>query len=537
MISREKVDSENEFIIVSYMIMDRDVISTIFNRYKSGELKTKHFTTDFQRIFRWLIRFYSVHKKAPKGTIKKLYKKYKKNLNKETKEIIEDYLDRLSVEYAKYQDENIDPDFVKTEVIPDFIRERELADRIEKAQVSLDKGEYEEAEKVISTYSSISLEVEDQDLGTIIPYTKKDVKKNMSERTSEREIVYRFDGDLGRLIGPLQRGWLTAITGIEESGKSYLLQEIGYTAALHQGQKVLYVNIELPKSLARNRSWRRISATGNKRISKYIYPVLDCENNQLGRCKINRKLNKDTLFRSKDEIVYYKDRKDWKICQKCRTEKIRKNAARTKRFIPTIWFDQIRIKKTTPKRIISSIEENKMMRLSNYRIKCFPRYSVTFDQVYEYILRYIEKSSWVPTIIIFDYIDVLAKESGANNRIDDVDTKWKKASKLAGELNCLVVNADQANKASRTQYALDQMSTSESKTKDAHLDLRIALNKTDDESELGVARVGVLFHRHEDFHIKKEVIITQRLETAQPMLDNARIYTRGKKYRVAKSEF
>ena len=523
---------------MAYMIMDRDVLSAIFNRYKSGELKTRHFTPAFQRVFRWLIIFYSKHKKPPKRTIKNLYDKYKKNLNRETKEIIEDYLDRLSDEYVKFQEENIDFDFINSEIIPDFIREREIADRIEKAQLNLDRGEFEEAEKIISTYSSVSSEVEDQELGTIIPYTKKDVKKNMSDKISSRQIIYKFDGDLGNLIGPLQRGWLVAITGIEKAGKSFLLQEMGYTGALYQKQKVLYINLELPPSLARSRSWRRLSTTGNKKVLKHIYPVLDCENNQNGTCKKRKRpLNKTSLFRSKDEIVYWKDRRNWKICQKCRFENIRKNAARTKRFIPTIWFDRMKVKKATPEGVISSIEDNKMMRLTNFRIKCFPRYSVTFDQIYDYILRYIEKSAWMPTMIIFDYLDVLAKETGTTNRIDDVDVKWKKASKLAGELDCLVINADQAVKAARTQYALDQMSTSENKLKDAHLDLRIAINKTEDEKELGVARMGVLFHRHEDFNMKKEVLVTQRLETAQAMLDNARLYTRGKKYRVAKSEF
>jgi len=540
MIRREKVESNSEFIIISYMIMDKEVLSSSFRRYKSGELKTRHFTKDFQRIFRWLIRYYSKHKKPPKKTIQNLYEKYKKNINKENQEIIEEYLDRVAEEYINYQDENIDPEFVKKEILPDFMRERELSERIERAQIKLDTGKYNEAEKIISTYAKVNDEEEEKDLGIIIPYTSKDVKKELSEKKQEKNIVYRFDGDLGRLIGPLQKSWLVAITGIEKSGKSYVLQEIGYDAALYQNQKVLHISLELSKTLSRNRAWRRISTTGNRRDPKFIYPIFDCENNQFNICRKKKKKpkNKKPLFRSSDEIVSYFERKKWTICDDCRFDKkIRKNAAKRKRFVPTIWFDDMRIRKVTKKRVIKSIHENRMMRLSNYRVKCFPRYSVTFDEVYEYILRYIDKTGWKPTIILFDYIDILDKEPENLQERIDVDRKWKKASKLAGELNCLVFNADQATKASRTQYALDKMSTSESKTKDAHLDLRIALNKTDDEGDLGIARMGVIFHRHEEFNVKREVLLTQRLTTSQPILDNVRIFDRGKKYRVVKSKF
>jgi hypothetical protein len=168
----------------------------------------------------------------------------------------------------------------------------------------------------------------------------------------------------------------------------------------------------------------------------------------------------------------------------------------------------------------------------NLRIKSFPRFSKTFDEVRTFIFRYIERQKWQPDIIILDYVDITAQVD-KDIRID-TDTKWKQASQLAGELNVLVINADQANKASRVQYQLDQLSTTESKTKDAHLDIRIALNRTETEMEQGITRLGVLFHRHKSFSINHEVLITQRLETSQALLEAARIFEREKKYPVCK---
>lgn len=535
MITREVVDPENEYTVLGAMITSNDVLSAAYNRYKTGTLKTKHFTESYRHVFRWLVRYYAEHRKAPKQTIQKIYERRRHVLNAETQELVEEYLDTL----ADRWEEDTDPDFVRQEILPDFIRERELGQRIDRAQSQLGLGKFEEAEQVFSSYSVVGSEDEDEEMGAIIPYTVEDVAEGMSHENAAH-TVFRFHGDLNNLVGPLQESWLVAVTGIEKSGKSYVLQEMAYEAVLYQKKKVLIINLELSKAIARNRLWRRISRTANARYAgeKIILPVLDCENNQFGTCeRLKRPKNKSSLFRTPDEIVSYQRRKGWKICHFCRDNpKVRKNAAKTKRFIPTIWFEEDELKKLTELKVKRAINNRKMNRLSNLRVKCFPRFSVTFDQAYEFILRYMDRKKWTPDIIIFDYLDILANESGLEGRYD-IDSKWKKASKLAGELGCLVLTADQSTKAGRTQYALDQMSTSESKTKDSHLDARIAINQTDMDRTLNLARFNVLFHRHEAFNPKAEVLATQRLATAQPIIDNAYLYDKAKNFRVINTKF
>jgi replicative DNA helicase len=517
------------------MITNNDVLSAAYNRYKTGTLKTKHFTESYRHVFRWLIRYYAAHRKAPNRTIQQIYDRRKHSLNAETQELVEEYLDALAEEW----DADTDTDFVRKEILPDFIRERELSQRIDKAQAEISLGKFEEAEKVFSSYSSVGIEDEDEEMGAIIPYTIEDVEEGMTPDNAAR-VAFNFHGDLDRLIGPLQASWLVAITGIEKSGKSYVLQDMAYEAALYQKKKVLVINLELSKPIARNRLWRRISRTTNPRYAgkKIILPVLDCENNQFGTCKrLKRLKNKVNLFRSSDEIMSYYRRKNWVVCNECRDNlKIRKNAAKTRRFVPTIWFKENTLRKLSEVRIKQAIKNKNMNRLSNLRVKCFPRFSVTFDQTYEFILRYIDRKKWKPDIIVYDYLDILANETGLEGRFD-IDSKWKKGSKLAGELDCLVLTADQSTKAGRTQYALDQMSTSESKTKDSHLDARIAINQTDTDRALNLARFNVLFHRHEAFNPKTEVLVTQRLATAQPMMDNAYLFDKAKNFRVINTKF
>lgn len=525
MIKRRKIKADSEFLLLGGMIMSTDVMSAVYRRYKAGELRTGHFTSEYKTIFRWLVGYYAKFHKAPQRTIKTIYEDRSRSLREDTKELVEEYLDRLATEYAEQDEQYTDPEYLQQEILPNFIREREIQHRIDAAQNKIDAGNYEAAEQEIAEYHKVSEVEEDETLGTILPLTPKDVKEGIKPE-NQAEAVFRFSGDLHRLIGPLCKSWLVAVSGVEKAGKSHLVQDIAYDAAVFQKRRVLVINLELNQALARMRLWRKISTTTNaENVGWVIYPILDCENNQYRTCKVLKRFpNKEPLYRSVNETVVWKYSKhrDWKICQKCRSN-TRVNAARTKRFVPAVFYDRRRIRLTNEKRILRAIKRNRFHALKNLRIKCFPRYSVSFDEVYDFIKRYIDKQQWHPDIVIWDYLDILAPDKEREERII-VDRIWKKASMMSGELNCLCITPDQANKASRNNYRLDQMSTSESKTKDSHLDVRLSINKTDLDADAGVARVGVIFHRHLNFSVKREVIITQRLETSDAILDNAFLY-------------
>lgn len=538
-INTERVELENEITILGHAVMDSDVCASMYYRYKSGELRTGHFTKDFKLIFRWVIRYFAKHNKAPKFTIENIYKNRKKNLSPNQREIVEAYLATLADSYADEQEDALDPSYVRDELLVNFIREREMMYITDKVNSKIERGQTEEAEEILSKYQRVSIDDTDENLGVFLPLTRDDVLQNQDKAYNEEDVVYKFVDNqraLKYIIGDLRRSWLVAVTGIEKSGKSYLLEEMGYNAVMYQDKKVLKINLELSETLQRERLWKRITgATDSWQSGDNIYPVLDCENNQHGTCESTfRKARekKKRLFENPGQQVYFEDHTKWVPCDICKDNpKVRVNATASKRFQPTIWYDHSVLKTVSPRIVKRAVKRHeRFAQLDNYRVKCFPRFSVTFEEVRAYILRYIDRTKWVPDIIILDYLDIMAQEN-PEIRLD-VDNKWKNASKLAGELNCLVLNADQANKMGRSQYSLDKMSTSESKTKDGHLDIRIALNQTDYEKDFNIARVNCLFHRHMSFNERHEVIITQRLEVSQPILDCTRIFenNRERKY-------
>ncbi len=526
MIRRTKVKIDDEYAVLSHMIMDKAALRFAYDRYKRGELKTRHFTAHYRPVFRWLVKYYKDYEKAPKRTIQRIYKKKEKYLGEQA-ELIADYLDRLSNEYKSLQEES--SDFVIHELILDFIKRQTLTATMDSIQASLDKGETDKAEEIALSLTKI--EAEDEDLDTIAPATLEDLQAYHNEDT-HRDIVYMMQPPVGGLLGPLERGWLVAITGIEKSGKSYLLQEVGLNAAVYQKRKVLTINLELNKKQQRTRVQRRLSECG-KTEERVVIPVFDCKNNQFNTCEVLKTpKNKSNLFNSPNEDVNFYVRRRWKPCTKCRGQKVDRNTPLTKRFLPKIWFRTKKVYEATEIRVRKAYKQLQAMRLNNYRVKCFPRFSKSFDEVYDYIKRYVEETNWHPDIVIFDYLDILAPEAGNLQERIDIDRKWKKASQLAGEMNCLVFTADQANKASRQQRSLNQMSTSESKTKDSHLDVRLAINQTSDELSLGLVRLSILFHRHASFDPRNEVMVTQNLSVANPLTDSVWWPSKEERYKV-----
>lgn len=532
---------EQELKLLAYMVMNEDVMDAAARRYKAGELKSNYFTQYNKRIFHWLIRYYEKLKKPPKGGIKAIWEAKKKSLPKHIQELMEFTLENLADLYVAFAEDGQDPKDIAFFDLPNFIRSSEIGIVVEQAQKHISKGELDRAAELFEKYHDVKPdELEDEDMGIMMPATKKDCLEASKGTETNLDVAYEFADmpDIANLIGPLRKSWLVAITGTEKAGKSYFMDDLAYDAVFYQGKKVLKINLELSEELQRFRIQKRISRTCDDDQEGYIvYPVLDCENNQNNSCRVPHKQRimkrKGPLIEVPGQIISYHNSKSWSTCTDCHNNpKVRANAHETKRFLPTIWFDRSKVKAFRNQYLFRALKQFRDTTQENLRIKCFPRFSKTFDEIRTFIFRYIEKHKWMPDIIFLDYLDITAPEN-KDPRID-VDTKWKQASQLAGELNVLVINADQAIKAARQQYQLDQMSTSESKTKDAHLDVRIALNQTDLERSHGIARLGVIFHRHKAFNMNHEVLLTQRLETSQSFMEACRIFIKEKKYYVSR---
>ncbi|MGD9156869.1 MAG: hypothetical protein PVG39_00545 [Desulfobacteraceae bacterium] len=537
LIEHIEIKPEDEWLILSHMIMNSEIMQYIYRKYKSGQIKTKHFGLYFQHVFRWLVRYFKEYERAPKQTIQEVYNYNKQAMNKETADIIAEYLDRLATEFSKFKEDGIDPEFIKKEVIPRFQKRMEAELVIDQLTKKLERNEVDDIGKVVDSFTQISDDEEDPDLGTAKPGSIQAVRKYYSEE-KDQNVLFRMPGAVGEFMGPICKSKLYAITGIEKSGKTWTAQEIGRTGVIYNKLKWLDINLEMPTEDKEERFWQRETgfAIDEDHAGKIVFPIFDCQNNQHGTCEVLRKpLNKSALLLYPEDIAAYDENKHWQVCTKCREERTRSNAKRTKRFIPAIWFKTKRIKVMTERRLYSGIKAKQPYGIGNYRIKCFPRFSATLDDVIEYIYRYIRKKNFKPHGITIDYPDIMAPIQGVLMDRFNIDYNWKKIAGLSQELDCAIFVADQGVKAARNKRSLDVMDTSESKTKDAHIDMRLTLNKTLLEYELGLERLGMLFRRKGRLH-SAEIMMTQRLETGNVILDSEWWWDKSKDYQVCKTK-
>lgn len=533
----ERFKPEDEWLILSHMIMSDEVIANCVQKYQNRILKTKLFSPYFQPLFRWLNQYYDKYEKAPRQSIGNVFAFHKTNLGEEKAEIIETYLDRLADEYVSYQEAEIDSNFIIKEVVPRFIKKQEAMALLEKLRSGIDADRLDLVEESLRKAEKQLLQIDededDPDLGTSTPGRVGAVRRYYGEE-KDKLAMYRMPGAVGQFMGPVYRGSLYAVTGVEKSGKTHFMQEVGYQAAFHHKLKVLDINLEMHVEEKQERFWQRVSkmALEEDSAGNLLVPVFDCENNQWGTCEVRKRpLNKKPLITSPDDFILFAQRKSWKVCEKCRFKKVRANQKREKRFIPTIWFRVSKVKLMTETRVVRALKKLEPFGLDRYRVKCFPRFSATLKDIEYYIKAYIQKHNFRPDVILLDYPDIMAPVEG--NLMDrfNIDYNWKRCAGMAHELNSAVFVADQAIKSGRVMQSLDVMSTSESKTKDAHIDMRLTLNKSKAENELGLQRLGMLFRRKGKLRTS-EVMMTQRLETCHPLLDSEWWFTVKERYQV-----
>jgi hypothetical protein len=519
MIKMETVVSDDEMIILAFMVMNDDVAQSALRRYKSGELKTRHFSEYFRPVFRALIKYIGSFGKGPRFTVETLFNKMR--ISDEERDVVGEYLERIAAEYSRIEaDESVEPEYVSGELIPDFIREQEGRLLIEKIETAIDSGRIYAVDEAIDEYTSISEEEWDNSMGATAPFSQEAIESYYAA-DAEDKIVLRLDGPIGAVIPPLCRKKLTAITGVEKSGKTTWMGDLAWRSIISSKAKVLWINCEMDDEDLREYFWRRLTQTASDKehAGRRIFPVFDCLNNQLDRCEImKRSLNGGRLFET-GKITTFTQNRNWKICTKCRNQKTRFQKP-TKIFIPAIWFDQIRLRQIRRRTIARAISLNRTFKLNRLRIKTFPRLAVKFTDVERFITGYMKRNSFKPDLLVLDYPDIIAPEEGKLLDRQNVDFIWKKCAGLTHELDCATLVADQATKAARSKRNIERDDTSESKTKDAHLDVRVTLNMTDEEEEIGIQRIGILYRR-KGKRTTSQVMVTQRKESGEVMLDNA----------------
>lgn len=493
----KRIDTEPEKKIAIGMITDDTFISTI-----APITDVNYFLLEYLKpIIRWSVKYYESYNKAPGRDIQFIFEEKAKNMEEEFLTSIESFLFKLSDIYettafnSAYQ-----IDLAKT-----YFKERAYRIKIEKATKLLNTGNLNKVDELFRRDVAI-------ETGTSKAYNPFDPIRIRNRYSKDKvdDSIFRFPGALGQLVGGFERNSLIAIQAPEKTGKTWWLQEVAFLA-LFSGLKVAWFSFEMNSV----QTERRIDAmlTGSPMVDrkKIIFPVFDCKHNQKGECfKKQRKNKVNNLLSglSEKEKPVYGNFPKYEICTACRG---------TDEFEAAIWYtDQEDVKAITSK-IVET--KSKWLRYrNNIRIVNYPSYRAGFKEVKNNLAEFA-LSGFEPDVIVIDYLDIMERDRTLSER-DSIFKNWREAKAVTSELNTIMFTADQADAQARGQARLKQTNFTDDKRKDSVLEIKIGLNKTEEEEFLGLTRINVLYNRMNPFITTKEVMITQCLDLGQCMLDN-----------------
>jgi len=465
--------------------------------------KIEYFQSSYsRRIAQWILDYYEMYDEAPGRQIQDIYEKQKESLKEEEADLIAIVLKKLNDVYL--DGGKINDDFYLDEAAR-YFKSREIKLRSDEALRLIELGKIEEAESQLVTYK----EVAKNQSTWVDPFASDYIEKIMREEERE-EVFFKFPGQLGEMIGPLERGYFMAIMGPYKRGKTWWLGETAYQALL-QRLKVAYISLEMKHKTMSVRIYKRILARAEE-SGVIVYPVFDCRLNQEGTCDSPNRKNKVTLSRN-GVIPEYSPNLSYRACDFCRKNFPSQYEMKT-------WFDNKNVEPLDSEDLkVTSDDIRLMYGGRNLRIKSYPRFSATLEDIKRDLAILRTTEGFIPDVVVIDYLDILKPTNQHGEERFKLDDLWKTAAGIGEEMHVLMVTATQTNRDALEVRTVSQKHVAELAAKIGHVDLMITLNQTALEARAGIMRIGLLVHRHRDMMRIQECTVLQSLSMGQPLLD------------------
>lgn len=495
-----KIKSRKLDVDLEKNIIINCITSTNFLKEIAHILKPEHFQIPYAKtVFKWVYNYYLKYDEAPSRYIQDVYNIEKENLDESESELIEFFLQDISDYYESNANNNLK--FPLDKAI-NYAKLRGLEINAKNTLSFLKLGRIKDAENNHLDYRKVAKITSNW----VNPNDVKYAKKAMSAENNN--VLVKFPGALGEMMGWLERGWLVSSIGRAKIGKSFFLHELR-TLSLYAGLKVVEINLEMKTEQLAKRYYQRITGYGEKE-GVYKYPVFDCCRNQEGTCKkLERVNNIPAIDENGFKLSYEKTDKKYKPCTACRG---------SDDFELATWFEEAVCEKMDSSNVIETIEAHKKMYGDNFRLITYPRFSASSDDVDRDLDLLAFTENFVPDVIIYDYADATKpKESGR----DGINRVWMWLAKMATERNTLVCTTSHVN-SRRIEGKRKTGSTdiSDDTRKLNHIDVMFSHSQSDEERDSGTIRCSIEEHRHKFFNPTKEVRVTRHLDTGQSLLDS-----------------
>lgn len=437
-----KKDGGPERRTLTGMVVSTEVLSRIAAKWDTDQ--SGMFASPYANIIgQMCVDHFERYSNAPGRDITSLFEAWADdNADTETVEIVDRFLTSLSGSYAKLKKET-NPELIIDQAAELFNRVK--AQRtIAAAEGHLENGDTTKALAAFDKFRKVEMGAGQW----IDPLRDEDAIRQAFEGKTEPIITY--PGSLGRFFGSaLERDGFIAIQAPDKTGKSYLLQDIAWTA-MRQGRKVAFFEVG---DLSQHQIMRRFMVRAAR------HPVKPC-----------------TLFIPKGITV------DGKLSEVESDERV---------FTKSLVWGQAF--EACQKVIARSKSDSSLLRLSVH-----PNSSISVNGIRAYLERW-EKDGWMPDVVVCDYSDILAPVNGTSDTRDQINMTWKLLRRMSQELHCLVVTATQSNAGGYGADTQGRKNFSEDKRKLAHVTGMFGINQDNEEKKKGVCRLNWIVLREEAF--------------------------------------
>lgn len=507
MIRRYKApDTKEERKILTAMIVNKRFLKEILPIYRENS-----FRTDFGKtISRWCIDFYKQYEDAPRKNIQDIYKEQKRiNLDPDTADMIGDFLIDLSSEYENNDTFNIRYAIDKAE---SYFRLSALQFHQEDVSAKILSGDIDEAEKAVAEFRRVT---KPDTIGIDPIRDEKEIINALSTESHELDQMMELPGDLGRLTGTPERGWLIALMGKPGIGKTWWLWFLTQTGIL-KGFDAYFASFEMSQKQMSRRILHSLNARPTKRWEgEMLIPVFDCVWNQVGKCNKSKRTCEITLRKSEEEDKpKFEDAPDgYTPCTICRG---------TKDFEVATWAKKVERKRLDTGSAIAkkrSMEKTILRKAGELKMTEYPSGSITMIELENHLANLEYYENFIPDIITTDYADKIKANDTRRQYRHQLGEVWESHKALAQKRHCLCLSASQTNM-SRTKKDIGAGDWAESIEKYNLVDMGLALNQSEQDKVDGLMRVSILKQRHDDYDIQGEVWVLQQLRIGRPYLDS-----------------
>ena len=516
MVKAFRSGAEVEKQIITGMIVSAKFLKRISKIYRAEFLQVEYAPA----IARWCLEHFKEYGQAPAAHIQDIFKARRKELKEGQDVLAQTFLERISREHEAREAFNGGYLFVKAK---DYFHKRALLNLSEKLESLAIDGKLAEAEGELKDFTTVVSDV----TPWIDPMSDKFISQTFENR--EANQVLTLPGRLGKMIGPLERGWLVGWLGSMKKGKTFWLYECGFVAAMSKLNVALF-SLEMNAVSNGMRIFRRMTALPDL-PGEIVFPVFDCASNQDGSCTMaeRRRYNDVPLYHDDDKKPAFSADMDYRACTWCRDNarefKPHGPRASISPYIVQTWLKASTEEKTLG---VEAVRRKRRQFVTQYgsrmRLRIYPAYSATIDDV-ENDLDMLEYSEgFVPDVVVIDYADIL---SPTDRRLVDrsaLDSIWKGLKGLAEKRNCLVITASQTNRKAIEKLSIRETDAAEDIRKIAHVDAMFGINQTFEEKSARTLRVNEIAHRHR-FFSGKEVLVLSQLELGLPYVDSEFIFT------------